>query len=107
MRGSALISLDNKKGLDMAHFPLRSLTTAGILLASRVAFAQAVTPGSDLPPVVPAPIQAPPPTYSPWVLLLAGIALLVLVVAGVRLVLNGLRNSRQHRHRGHHSSNHH
>jgi hypothetical protein len=91
----------------MARLDLRSLATAGLLLSNRLALAQAATPGADLPPVVPLPIQAPPPTYSPWVLLLAGIALLVLVVSGVKLVMNGLRNSRQHRHRGHHSSNRH
>jgi ABC-type lipoprotein release transport system permease subunit len=41
-----------------------------------------------------------------WVLLLAGIALVVLVVAGVRLVMNGLRDSRHHRHRGNNASSH-
>jgi capsular polysaccharide biosynthesis protein len=89
----------------MARFPLQSLAIAGLLLASRVALAQTVAPGSDLPPAVPVPIQAPPPTYSPWVLALASIALLLLAVAGIKLVMNGLRSSRHHRHRGHHSSN--
>jgi hypothetical protein len=87
----------------MAGFPWRSLATTGLMLASRAAVAQATSPDPSLPPVVPAPIQAPPATYSLWALLLAGIALLLLVVAGVRLVMNGLRSSRHHRHRGNHS----
>jgi hypothetical protein len=91
----------------MARFPWQSLTGMGWLLSSAVGFAQAVAPDPELPPVVPVPIQTPPPTYSGWVLLLAGIALLLLVVAGVRLVINGLRSSRHHRHRGDRSSNQH
>ena len=88
----------------MARFSWRSLAATLLVLASRIGLAQ-TTPDSNLPPVTPVPIQAPPPTYSVWVLLLAGIALLLLVVAGVRLVMNGLRSSRHHRHRGNHSPN--
>ena len=80
----------------------QSLAATGLLLASRVSLAQAA-PDSNVPPVAAVPIQAPPPTYSVWVLLLAGIALLLLVVAGVRLVMNGLRSGRHRRHRGNHS----
>ncbi len=90
----------------MARFPWRSLAATMVVLASRAACAQ-TAPDADVPPVTPVPIQAPPPTYSLWVLLLAGIVLLLLVVAGVRLVMNGLRSSRHHRHRGNHSPDHH
>jgi hypothetical protein len=95
------------RGFDVVRFPWRSLNTLWWVLASRAGFAQAVTPDPQLPPVATVPIQAPPPTYSGWVLLLAGIALLLLVVAGVRLVMNGLRSSRHHRHRGHNSPDQH
>lgn len=88
----------------MARFSWRSLAATILVLASRASLAQ-TTPDSGAPPVTPVPIQAPPPTYSVWVLLLAGTALLLLVVAGVRLVMNGLRSSRHHRHRGNHSPN--
>ena len=91
----------------MERIPWRSMVTAGLLAASRLAHSQATPPGADLPPVVPVPIQAPPPTYSPWLLALAVVALVLVAAAGLRLVMNGLRSSRHHRHRGHHSSDHH
>lgn len=91
----------------MARFQCRSLVTTALLVASRVAFSQSTPPGADLPPVVPAPIQAPPPTYSLWVLALAVVALLLVAAAGVKLVMSGLRSSRHHRHRGQQSSNDH
>ena len=91
----------------------RALIATGALLGAATlvnpgaAFAQATTPEGGVPPVVPAPLQDPPPTYSPWLLALAALALLVLTVAGVKLVMNGLRGSRQRRHRGQRPSNHH
>jgi len=89
----------------MTGFNWRTLAAAGLLLASRAAFSQATAPGGDVP-IVPAPLQAPPTTYSPWVLGLAGLALLLLALAGAKLVMTGLRNSRHRRHRSHRSSNH-
>lgn len=91
----------------MIGFNWRSVAAAGLLLASRAVFSQATSPGGDMPPVLPVPLQEPPPTYSPWLLALAGLALLLLSIAGVKLVLNGLRSSRHRRQRGHHSSNNH
>ena len=91
----------------MLGFNWRSLATAGLLLASRAAFAQATAPDGGVPPVVPAPLQDPPPTYSPWLLALAGLALLLLSVAGVKLVMSGLRSGRHRRQRGQRPSNHH
>lgn len=89
----------------MCGLKWRSLAASGLVLASRVAVAQATTPEGVVPPVVPAPLQEPPPTYSPWLLALAAIALLVLTYAGVKLVMNGLRGSRHRRHRGPRPSN--
>jgi hypothetical protein len=95
----------------MTGYNWRSLAAAGLLLASRAAFSQATAPGGDVPPIVPAPLQSPPTTYSAWVLGLAGLALVLLALAGAKLVMNGLRKSRHHRHRNHNhnhrSSNHH
>jgi len=90
----------------MLGFNWRSLAATGLLLASRAAFSQATTPDGGVAPIVPAPLQDPPPTYSPWLLALAAIALLVLTVAGLKLVMNGLRGSHQRRHRSQHPSNH-
>lgn len=90
----------------MLGFKWRSLAVTGLLLASRAAFSQATAPDSGAALIVPAPLQDPPPTYSPWLLALAAVALLVLSVAGLKLVMNGLRGSRQRRHRSQHSSNH-
>jgi hypothetical protein len=95
----------------MIGFNWRSLAATGLLLASCVAFSQATAPDGAVPPVIlPTPLQAPPTTYSPWLLALAALALLLLTVAGVKLVMNGLRDSRQRRHRSHRPSrpsNHH
>lgn len=91
----------------MIGFNWRFLAATGLLLASRLAFAQATEPDGGLPPVVvPAPLQDPPATYSPWLLALAALALLLLAVAGVKLVMKGLRDSRPRRHRGQRPSNH-
>lgn len=92
----------------MIGFNWRSLVATSLLLASRTAFSQATAPDGTVPPVIlPAPLQEPPTAYSPWLLALATLALLLLAVAGVKLVLNGLRDSRHRRHRGHRPSNHH
>lgn len=90
----------------MIGFIWRSLAVTSLLLASRAAFSQATAPDGGLPPVVvPAPLQDPPPTYSPWLLALAALVLVLLTIAGVKLVMNGLRGSRHRRHRGHRSPN--